>query len=151
MAAKRAEPADAPVEKPHRTRAGVLVWRVLSLGSTVVATKLASDAARTSWKVVTGRNVPVRGDYERERSRDVILFTALSSMLVSSARVAAERGAASYYRKSAGHLPAALGDEKMTPKDARAHQRLVRKKARAEYRMQKAINRAGKPRGRRST
>lgn len=144
MSAKRADRVALVDEKPHHTKVGGVVWRVLSIGSTVVATKLATDVARSGWKVVTGRNVPVRGDFDRERARDVVLFTALSSMLVSSARVAAERGAVAYYRRSTGHLPEALGEEKMSPKSARAHQRLVRKKARMEYRTHKAINRAGR-------
>ena len=118
------------------------MWRVLSVGTTLLATKVATDVAQKTWKVATGRHVPVRGDFDRERTRDVVLFTALSSMLVSSARVAAERGAVAYYRKSTGRLPRALGEEKLTPKDLRAHRRLERRKARAAYRLQKAINRA---------
>jgi hypothetical protein len=88
--------------------------------------------------------VPVRGDYEKERTRDVVLFTALSSMVVTTARVAAERGAVEFYRKSAGHLPGALEEEKVTPTDLKAHNKLVRRSARRDYRLQKAINRASK-------
>jgi|SRR6478609_5464780 hypothetical protein len=145
MAAKRADRVALVDEKPHRTKVGGVVWRVLSIGSTVIATKLATDAARSGWKVATGRNVPLRGDFDRERARDVVLFTALSSMLVSTARVAAERGAVAYYRRSTGHLPAAISEESVTPDDVKAHEKLVRRKARMEYRMQKAINRAGRP------
>ena len=133
-----AEEAAAP-----RTPLGGPVWKILSVGTTLLATKVASDAAQKGWKLATGRNVPVKGDYERERTRDVVLFTALSSMAVATARVAVERGAASYYRRSTGHLPKALEDDKVSPEDVRAHRKLERRKARAAYRLQKAINRAG--------
>ncbi|MGW5241143.1 DUF4235 domain-containing protein [Monashia sp. NPDC004114] len=146
MAAKRTEPAQRPDEKPHRTAAGGFVWRVMSTGTTLLATAVATKVARRGWKVATGRNVPVRRDFDNERTRDVVLFTALSSMLVTTARVAAERGAVEYYRKSAGHLPQALESEKLTPEDVKAHNKLVRKTARRDYRLQKAINRAGKGR-----
>jgi hypothetical protein len=145
MAAKRTEPAEPPgetVELEHRTAAGGMVWKLLSVGSTLVATRLAADLAQRGWKLTTGRNVPARGDYEHARSRDVVLFTALSSLLVSGARVAAERGAVEYYRKSTGHLPKALEDEQTKVVDAKAARKLQRRKARADYRVQKAINRA---------
>ncbi len=146
MAAKRTEPAERPDDKPHRTATGGVVWRVISTGSTLLATRVATDVARRSWKVATGRNVPARRDFETERTRDVVLFTALSSMLITTARVAAERGAAEYYRKSAGHLPKALEEEKITPAERKANDKLVRRSARRDYRLQKAINRAAKGR-----
>ena len=146
MAAKRTGTAERPVERPHRTAAGGFVWKVLSVGTTLLATKVATDVSRRGWKIATGRNVPVRGDYERERTRDVLLFTALSSMVVTTARVAAERGAVEFYRKSAGHLPQALEEEKVTPTDLKAHNKLVRRSTRRDYRLQKAINRAAKGR-----
>src|SRR6476661_9478649 len=124
-----------------RTPLGGPVWKILSVGSTILATKIATDATQMGWKLATGRNVPVKGDFERERTRDVILFTAISSMAVATARVAVERGAASYYRRSTGHLPKALEDDKVSPTDVRAHRKLERRKARAAYRLQKAINR----------
>ncbi|GAB3078781.1 hypothetical protein GCM10027053_48880 [Intrasporangium mesophilum] len=146
MAAKRTEPTERPDEKPHRTAAGGMVWKLLSNGSTLLATAAATNVSRRGWKILTGRSVPARRDFDNERTRDVVLYTALSSMLVTTARVAVERSAAEYYRKSAGHLPKALESEKLTPKDAKAHNRLVRKGARQNYRLQKAINRASKDR-----
>ena len=137
-----AKAKNAVDENVHRSAAGGAVWKILSVGTTLIATKVATDVARRSWKIATGRHVPVRGDFDHERARDVVLFTALSSMLVSSARVAAERGVAAYYRQSTGRLPQALEEEKLTPEDLRAHRRLERRKTRAAYRLQKAINRA---------
>jgi hypothetical protein len=149
MAAKDAKKAITKGKKaaeetaaPRRGPAGGAVWKVLSIGSTIIATKLATDAAQKSWKVATGRPVPIKGDYERERTRDVILFTALSSMLVSAARVAAERGAATYYRNSSGHLPKRLEDQQLTPADRKAHLKLDRTKRRSEFMLRRAIDRA---------
>ena len=133
----KAEDAVAP-----RTPVGGPVWKILSVGTTLLATKLATDAAQKGWKLATGRNVPVKGDYERERTRDVVLFTALSSMAVAAARVAAERGAATYYRRSTGHLPKALEDEQASPTDKKAARKLAKSKAKAQKATQKAIDKA---------
>ena len=126
----------------QRTPAGGPVWKILSIGSTILATKVATDVAQKGWKLATGRNVPVKGDFERERTRDVILFTALSSMAVAAARVAAERGAATYYRRSTGHLPKALEDEKVSPTDKKASKKLAKGKVKAERATRKAIDKA---------
>src|SRR6476619_4550769 len=133
----KAEDAATP-----RTPLGGPVWKILSVGSTILATKIATDAAQKGWKLATGRNVPVKGDFERERTRDVILFTALSSMAVAAARVAAERGAATYYRRSTGHLPKALEDDQVKPADKKAAKKLDKVKAKAEKATQKAIDKA---------
>ncbi|GAA2481123.1 DUF4235 domain-containing protein [Terrabacter carboxydivorans] len=143
---RAAEKAKAKAETPQHTPVSGPVWKILSIGSTIVATKLATDAAQKGWKLATGRNVPVKGDFERERTRDVVLFTALSSMAVAAARVAAERGAASYYRRSTGHLPKALENEKVSPTDKKASRKLAKGKAKAERATQKAIDKAtGRP------
>jgi hypothetical protein len=140
--AKASDKASAKVDKTQHTPVGGPVWKILSIGSTLVATKLATDAAQKGWKLATGRNVPVKGDFERERTRDVILFTALSSMLISAARVAAERGAAHYYRNSTGHLPHHLDEEQLSPTDRKAYAKLARGKRRSEFLIRRAIDRA---------
>ncbi|MFC7597259.1 DUF4235 domain-containing protein [Terrabacter sp. GCM10028922] len=139
---KAAAKAKAAATGTPRTPVGGPVWKVLSVGTTLLATKVATDAAQKGWKLATGRNVPVKGDYERERTRDVVLFTALSSMAVAAARVAAERGAATYYRRSTGHLPKALEDEQVKPSDKKAAKKLTKARHKAEKAMQKAIDKA---------
>lgn len=141
MASKRTKKA-AAASGPQHSPAGGAVWKILSVGSTILATKIATDAAQKGWKLATGRNVPVKGDFERERTRDVILFTALSSMAVAAARVAAERGAATYYRRSTGHLPKALEENEISPDDKKAHRKLAKAKHKAEKATQKAIDKA---------
>ena len=123
-----------------RTAAGGPVWKVLSIGSTIVATKLATNVAQRGWKVATGRTVPVKGDFERERTRDVIIFTAVSSMLVATARVAVERGTASYYRNSTGHLPKKLEADTLSPTDKKAHAKVVKAKRKSERSLKKALD-----------
>jgi nucleotide-binding universal stress UspA family protein len=114
------------------------VWKVLSLGVTLVATKVATDAASKGWKLATGRAVPVKGDFEGERTRDVVAYTALSSMLVTGARVAAERKAAEYYRNSTGHLPKGIEDAFLTKKERKARHKLEKAKAKAQKKVAKA-------------
>jgi hypothetical protein len=138
VSAKASDKAGATQHTP----AGGPVWKLLSVGSTLIATKLATDAAQKGWKLATGRNVPVKGDFERERTRDVILFTALSSMAVAAARVAAERGAATYYRRSTGHLPKALEDDKVTPQDEKAARKMAKAKAKASAKSERALQKA---------
>jgi len=132
----------AEVAATPRTPAGGPIWKLLSIGTTIIATKVATDATQKGWKLATGRNVPVKGDFERERHRDVILFTALSSMAVAAARVAAERGAAAYYRHSTGRLPKALEDEQVSPTDEKAARKLAKARAKADKATQKAIDKA---------
>ena len=63
-------------------------------------------------------------------------------MAVAAARVAAERGAATYYRRSTGHLPKALEDDQVKPTDKKVAKKLDRAKAKAEKATQKAIDKA---------
>ncbi|GAA2029735.1 hypothetical protein GCM10009740_19250 [Terrabacter terrae] len=139
---KAARKGAAKAGTTQHTPVGGPVWKILSVGTTLVATKLATDAAQKGWKLATGRNVPVKGDFERERTRDVVLFTALSSMAVAAARVAAERGAATYYRRSTGHLPKALEDDKVSPEDEKAARKMAKAKAKASAKSEKALQKA---------
>ncbi|MEO7753830.1 MAG: DUF4235 domain-containing protein [Terracoccus sp.] len=103
-----------------------MAWKALSVVSTIAATKIATNAAEKGWKLATGRSVPVKGDYEQERTRDVILFTALSSMLVMGARVAIERKTAEYYRNSTGHLPKDIEEAGLSKKERKQHRKLAK-------------------------
>ncbi|ADU49811.1 DUF4235 domain-containing protein [Intrasporangium calvum] len=128
--------ATTPGEDQHSPLGG-LVWKAITVTSTVVATRLATTVASKGWKLATGKPVPVRGDYEKERTRDVIAFTALSGMIMAGTKVAAERKAAEYYRQSTGHLPKALEHTKLTRKERKAHKKLEKATAKAEKGAQK--------------
>lgn len=136
-AADEKVPRDAARHSP----AGSLVWKVLSVGATLGASRLATNAAHKGWKLMTGKPVPVAGDYEQERTRDVVAFTALSAMLVTGARIAAERKAAEYYRTSTGHLPKALTAGKPTRKEKRTARKLGQARARAAARLEQGVAR----------
>lgn len=110
---------------------GSIVWKAMTMGSTLLATRVATTVASKTWKVATGKSVPVKGDYDNERTRDVVAYTALSAMVLAATKVAAERKAAEYYRDSTGHLPKHLIETKLTKKEKKAHTKLekARKKA----------------------
>jgi dethiobiotin synthetase len=131
--AKKDAKNDAPQHDDDKHSAfGGVVWKAITLTSTVVATRLAGGLASKGWKVVTGKPVPVRGDYDNEKTRDVVAFTALSGMIMAGTKVAAERKAAEYYRQSTGHLPKALEHTKLTRKEKKAHKKLEKARSKAE-------------------
>jgi dethiobiotin synthetase len=123
--------ATHPEDGKHSPLGGV-VWKAITVTSTVVATKLATNVASKGWKLATGKPVPMRGDYDKERTRDVIAYTALSGMIMAGTKVAAERKAAEYYRQSTGHLPKALEHTKLTRQEKKAHKKLEKAKAKTE-------------------
>jgi hypothetical protein len=101
-----------------------VVWRAMSVGTNVVANTVGHAVVRKGWRIVTGRPVPIREDYEQDRTRDVVIFTALTSALVTAAHVYVERKMVTYYRDSTGRLPAALEAESMTRGERKAHRKL---------------------------
>jgi hypothetical protein len=129
-----AKAANEPTEQDENKHSalGGMVWGVFSFGSTVVATKLATSMASKGWKLATGRSVPVKGDYDNEKTRDVVAYTAISGMLMGAMKVAAERKAAEYYRRSTGHLPKGLVHTRLTRNEKKQHKKLEKAKAKAE-------------------
>jgi len=129
-----ARAANEPTQQDEQKQSalGGMVWGVFSFGSTVVATKLATTMASKGWKIATGRSVPVKGDYDNEKTRDVVAYTAVSGMLMGAMKVAAERKAAEYFRQSTGHLPKGLVHTRLTRREKKQHKKLERAKAKAE-------------------
>jgi hypothetical protein len=130
MAKAANEPTQQNEDK--QSALGGLVWGVFSFGSTVVATKLATTMASKGWKIATGKSVPVRGDYDNEKTRDVVAYTAISGMLMGAMKVAAERKAAEYFRQSTGHLPKGLVHTRLTRREKKQHRKLEKAMAKAE-------------------
>ncbi len=122
----------------HGGPLGGMVWKVMTIGSTILATKAATTVASKGWKLVTGKSVPVKGDYDNERTRDVVAYTAVSAMLLAAAKVGLERKAAEYFRDSTGHLPKALVETKLTKKEKKAHKKLEKAQKKAEKQALKA-------------
>lgn len=124
-------------DEHRRSPLGALVWGLFSIGSTVVATKVASSVATKGWKLATGRSAPLKGDYDNESTRDVVAYTALSSVLLATTKVAAERKAAEYYRQSTGHLPKALVHTRPSRQEKKQHKKLEKAKAKVEKKAKK--------------
>lgn len=116
--------------------AGALAWKLLSAGAAVLATKAAMTVAQKGWTLATGKSVPSKSDYDSARTRDVVAYTALSTMLLTGAKVAAERKAAEYYRHSSGHLPKALVETKPTKKEKKARKKAEKARKKAEQQAQ---------------
>ncbi|MBP6996127.1 MAG: DUF4235 domain-containing protein [Phycicoccus sp.] len=85
---------------------GNMMWKVMSVGATmlagVVATKLADQVWRTFGQDDLDPDDPDSPIWE------AVAYAALTGLAVGAARTFATRKAAAYYTKSAGHAPAAL-------------------------------------------
>jgi hypothetical protein len=86
---------------------GSLVWRVLGTGSAILAGIIANKLVTTLWKKA-GRDEVLDPRDPRTPARDAVLFAALTGLAVGAARTLATRKAATYYQRSAGHLPKAM-------------------------------------------
>jgi hypothetical protein len=84
---------------------GSKVWSVYGLGATVLATMVARKAMNTSWKLATGKNPPQNPAHPDVSLGEAVAWAIVSGVAVGLARMLASRKAATYYRKSTGHLP----------------------------------------------
>lgn len=135
-APENAPGAGAAARPEHPSAAGGLVWKALSVGAAMLAAKAATTVATRGWSAVTGRPVPNGRDFENTSTRDAVAFTAISAMALAGAKVAAERGAAAYYRRSTGHLPSAL------TAPSKAQKKAARKTAKAAKKVEKQAARS---------
>ena len=86
---------------------GTLVWKVLSLGAGIAASKAATAATNKTWAAATGKG-PKSAKDPNAAIIEAAAYTALSTGIMAAAKMFAERRAADYYTKSAGHPPKAL-------------------------------------------
>ncbi len=84
------------------------IWTVFSLVTAVGAAAFARKAIYASWKVATGKKPPENPADPDVQIGEAIAFAAISGALVGMARMLAQRRAAGYYARSAGHLPPGL-------------------------------------------
>jgi hypothetical protein len=85
---------------------GTLGWRLLGTGAALAAGAVATKVVGTAWRTISGREVPNDPSAVDETSwKEALLYAAIMGLAVGAARVAAERKAAEYYRRSTGHLP----------------------------------------------
>src|SRR4051795_8524999 len=84
------------------------LWTVFSLVSALGAAALAKKALDTGWKAATGKHPPENPADPDVQMREAVAWAVVSGTFVALARMLAQRRAASYYRRSAGHLPPQL-------------------------------------------
>jgi Protein of unknown function (DUF4235) len=87
---------------------GSKLWAVFSLVSTLGAAALAKKALDTGWKAATGKHPPENPADPDVQMREAVAWAVVSGTFVALARMVAQRRAANYYRRSAGHLPPQL-------------------------------------------
>jgi len=84
------------------------LWTVFSVVSALVAAALAKKALDTGWKAATGKPPPENPADPDVAMGEAVAWAVVSGTFVALARMLAQRRAAGYFEKSAGHLPPQL-------------------------------------------
>jgi hypothetical protein len=87
---------------------GSRIWTVFSLVSALGAAALAKKALDTGWRAATGKHPPVNPADPDVRMGEAVAWAVVSGTFVALARMLAQRRAAIYFQRSAGHLPPQL-------------------------------------------
>ncbi|HEX5533970.1 MAG TPA: DUF4235 domain-containing protein [Actinomycetales bacterium] len=84
---------------------GAVMWKVLGVGSAVLAGIAARKVLTSAWKAGTGHSPPSNPESPDTSWKEAVAWAVVSGAAVGIARLMATRKAAEYYRRSAGHLP----------------------------------------------
>jgi len=84
------------------------LWTVFSVASALVAAALAKKALDTGWRAATGKHPPENPADPDVAMGEAVAWAVVSGTFVALARMIAQRRAADYYTRSAGHLPPQL-------------------------------------------
>jgi Protein of unknown function (DUF4235) len=84
------------------------LWTVFSLVSALGAAAVAKKALNSGWRAATGKQPPENPADPDVRMGEAVAWAMVSGTFVALARMLAQRRAAGYYQKSAGHLPPQL-------------------------------------------
>jgi hypothetical protein len=87
---------------------GSKLWTVFSLVSALGAAALAKKALDTAWRAATGKRPPENPADPDVQMAEAVAWAIVSGTFVALARMLAQRRAADYFRRSAGHLPPQL-------------------------------------------
>ncbi|HMM97110.1 DUF4235 domain-containing protein [Phycicoccus sp.] len=88
---------------------GKLAWKILGTGGPIVAGIVATKLVDAVWAKAGQDEVnPKNPDAPIVKA---IAYAAILGIAVGAARTVAERQAAAYYRRSAGHLPQEIRTE----------------------------------------
>jgi hypothetical protein len=84
------------------------LWTAFSLVSALGAAALAKRTLDTVWKATTGKHPPENPADPDVAMGEAVAWAVVSGTFVALARMVAQRRAANYYARSAGHLPPQL-------------------------------------------
>ena len=87
-----------------------VTWKALGTGSAVLSGIATKKIVSTLWRKSTGTEPPANPEDPDTTWGEAVLWAVISGALIGVARMLAARKAASFYRKSAGHLPKGLQD-----------------------------------------
>lgn len=87
---------------------GDKVWKVLALVSGLVGAKAATTAINGTWHAATGGEPPKNPADPDISWKEAVGFAIVSGAIAALARTIAQKQAADFYIKSAGHPPKAL-------------------------------------------
>lgn len=87
---------------------GSFVWKVLGLGSAIMAGVAARKVMTTAWRKGTGFDPPLNPESPDTDWAGALAWATVSGAVVGMARLVARRKAAQFYRRSSGHLPKGL-------------------------------------------
>jgi Protein of unknown function (DUF4235) len=87
---------------------GSKLWTLFSLGAALSAAAVARKALDTGWKAATGKHPPDNPADPDVQMVEAVAWAVVTGAFVALARMLAQRRAADYYRRSAGHLPPQL-------------------------------------------
>lgn len=85
--------------------ASKIVWKVLALGSGLVASRVTKGVLTTGWKRTRGTEPPRNPAAPRTQWKEAFAWAAASGTALAVSRVAATNGAARAWQKTTGHLP----------------------------------------------
>ena len=84
------------------------LWTVFSLVSALGAAAAAKKVLNSGWKAATGKQPPENPADPDVSIGEAVLWASITGATVALARMIAQRRAADYYTRSAGHLPPQL-------------------------------------------
>jgi hypothetical protein len=87
-----------------------IAWKLMATGSAVVAGVAAKKVLEVAWEKSTGKAPPRNPESPDTTWAEAVGWAVLSGVVYGLARLVATRQAASYYKRSTGHLPKGLED-----------------------------------------
>jgi hypothetical protein len=87
---------------------GSKVWTAFSTAAALGAAAFARKGIDRAWQVTTRRKPPQNPADPDVQLWEAVVWSAVTGAVVALARMFAQRRAASYYVRSAGHLPPQL-------------------------------------------